>query len=615
MKRTHEYSKGTGKLLVIFLLSVFVGEGLSLFFPYFLQNITNTVEGIIHAGDVSASAIIIQGLTVFAFIALIFLVGTLTEFLGAKYANRYQANIRKSLYDKFGRLTADQIDQIGVARVIPIIMNDSVWLKNYNRRKWQFSIYFPITILGSFVMICFLNGFKNSPTWMYAVLAFAISAPLFVIFFLLNVRKIGKTIPASIDAYDEYFLNIKEGITGAKDIRILGKAEERSEEFAEHVKYQRRQSLTTDRSVQLSTGFNAILFTGITIIIMLYGAFVSVKTAEDLIILNTVVQYINRIWVGSQQIFTWFVDTIPRTRFTKKRVEKIYAIPEHPVMGGLETFPSVITDKLGLALRGVKYTFQNGRQALRGVSMDIKKGKQVAIAGGIGSGKNVLIELLLRFKDCTDGIIAYDNFPIGAINGTFWRREGISFCSGGPRFKPDTIRNNIKLLAPDATDEQILQTFRELGADDFINKFENFLDFEINESNTINDSTKHLLNIVRAILKPAKVYLFNQCFDHVKRDYIVKLMGKMKKEKRTCVFVTYNDAVCKNCDNIYVLKNGVVCACGAHTQLMQTSADYRELRSSATGNIGQDEEHATKKEPEPVSETQIRPVTVTEVLP
>ena len=77
--------------------------------------------------------------------------------------------------------------------------------------------------------------------------------------------------------------------------------------------------------------------------------------------------------------------------------------------------------------------------------------------------------------------ISYNEIDIAQINPTYWRRDLVSYCDNSPRFIPGTVRDNFHILAGAVTDEQILDTFREIGATNFLRQFENFLDFEIKD--------------------------------------------------------------------------------------------------------------------------------------
>jgi len=143
----------------------------------------------------------------------------------------------------------------------------------------------------------------------------------------------------------------------------------------------------------------------------------------------------------------------------------------------------------------------------------------------------------------------------------------------------------MRLLNPNVTDKEILAAFSAIGAGDFMKRFVGELDFELAENLNISDGVKNVLSLVRGILKPAHLYIFNQCFEHVRPDYISALISKLRAMNKPALFITYNGSVCKNCDKIYVLRNGKIVATGDHKHLTKQSADYRGLCASLSGNI------------------------------
>jgi len=564
--------------MLVYILSMVILEGLSLYFPILLQNVTKVAQEEFSNGNRSIVPLIWQGVLVFTFITLIFAVQFWSEYAGSSYGARYQRNIRVGLYEKLSRLSDDQIEQVGVARIMPILMNDTSWLKKFNRQLVILTVYFPVAILGSLIMLFTLN-------WAYALFAFA-ALPFVILFFYFNTRRMGKKyIPDSVSSYDELFFNIKDGIKGVKEIRILGKADERTSDFERQLNATRGQAHATLRSHAMSTGFTMILFTMITIAIIIYGAMNELTPGEmqGIVTLNTAIQYIDKLRKGSHQIFVYFVDFLPRARFTKKRLNQIYEMPDPPIDEGLRQLPQFKSDNL--SIRNLSLELPNGKRIYENISINVPSGGIVAIAGGMDSGKSVLCESLLKFKVPTSGAIIFDDIDIAQINTTVWRRDYVSLCQNNPKFVSGTIRENMKLLAPDVTDEQILTTFKDICGADYIKKFDKQLDFEISESFNISDGVKNVLSIVRGILKPAHIYIFNQCFEHVRPEYISAVIQKLRTEKKPALFITYNASICKNCDNIFVLKHGKITASGEHKTLMKQSADYRELNASLNGNI------------------------------
>jgi ABC-type multidrug transport system fused ATPase/permease subunit len=281
-------------------------------------------------------------------------------------------------------------------------------------------------------------------------------------------------------------------------------------------------------------------------------------------------------------------------------------MPEAPVATGLTQIP--VHAKNNLKIKNVSFKHTNGKSIISNIDFEVPSGKTIAIAGGIDSGKSMLADIITKMKSPTDGAVFFNDIDLEQVNSNHWRREYISYCNNAPKFIPGTIRENFKIFAPNVTDEEIIKAFNDIGAGQFVKKFNNFLDFTIKEGTPLSEGVKNILNIVRCILKPAHLYVFNQCFEHVRHEYINKLMAKIKREKKTAVFVTYNGLVCKNCDTIHVLSGGKITGTGTHAQLSKTNKAYRELHAAGVGVMIIDEQGAKEIEALPDEDVVLIPL-------
>jgi len=263
-------------------------------------------------------------------------------------------------------------------------------------------------------------------------------------------------------------------------------------------------------------------------------------------------------------------------------------MPSQPEAGGLKQIPDYT--KNNLKINGLTYKRANGKLELDNVNIYIPDGKFVAVAGGIGSGKSLLADILIKFTKPTGGTVMFNEIDIEQINSAYWRHDFISYCDNSPDYIPGTMRDNFKLFNPEITDAQILKIFEDIGADNIINRFDNFLEYEIRENLPLGPSVMNVVNLVRTYCKPAHIYIFDQCFEHVRPKYISRLMAKMKQEKKTAIFITYSASICKICDLIYVINSGKVTGVGTHEQLVKDNKDYRELNESMVGTLIYDSE-------------------------
>lgn len=580
--------------MVFALVFLVLQEGLGLFFPLLLEN----VGDMIYIDGTTAGGIIRAGIWIFGLVILIFIFNILSELFFAVATAGFQKKMRAEMFEKVQNAPTEKINEIGSGSVLPLFMNDCTWIRLMQKQLFTIYVFIPISVLGSVVMLFVLHP-------IYALFVLVL-IPIFLVFFFLSSRRIAKVMQSSIPAFNAMHKEVKESITGAKEIRIFGKAKEREKSYSILAGTQRQQALQTQRAINLSSSVNAMLFVFSTIAIVVYGIH-TMTDVSGILVINTAILYVKKVYDSLQNIFVLLVDTVPRVKVAKKRVMMIYGLPVENTSGGKFSMP-IPADSGGevsklsadLEFNSVSFKHPNNKIALNSISFKVERGSRIAITGGMNSGRAIIPLLILQNVKASSGRILMNNVDISEINPTYYRRNVISFCSQEPEFIPGTIRENLKLLEPELTDKQVLDLFNEIGAQDFIRKFKKaaldsntsqdkngnaFLDYKIGERDTFAAPTKRLLNLVRSLLKKAPIYIFNQGFEHISPEIIEKVMEKLKREGKTCLFISQNNLVSKYCDKVYVLKNGKISGEGKHTELMRTNADYVELCSSAAGQL------------------------------
>jgi len=577
MKKPWHYFKGVRKFVFLYIGSLAIMQAMALVFPMLIKRIT----GLASVAD--TTEIIVNGLFVFGVVILIFVVNLLGEMFGAKAFASFQKNLRAEMFEKLQLAPIERVNELDSSTILPLIMNDTAWIRAMQRHIMLFLVLFPVAVLGSIIMLFTLNP-------LYGLFALA-SLPLIIVFFVVNSRKINKTLQKSIPGFDIMHSQVKDGIIGAKEIRIFNKAKKREEEFSEQFFYGRQQTAKTLKAHNLSASFNAALFSIITAGIVIYGA-VTMNDVSQLGTLNAAILYVNMLWSGSHEIFKLFVDYIPRVKIANERIAKIYNLPIDSHGGGSKLDLAEIQG-LNLEMKGVTFKYPNGVTGLSNINIKLNKNTRIAITGGAGSGRTMIPQLLLQYEKPSTGKITIADTDIQDLDLAFYRREIIAYCDQTPEFIPGTIRDNLTFLNKEITDGEILKFFKDIGAQSFVDKFDNFLDHQVCERDGFNMATKKLLNLVRTLLKPAPIYILNQCFDHINQEYIVKIFGKLRREKKTCLFITHNNLISKYCDTVYVLKKGgTVSGSGSHEDLIKHNADYREIYLASAGRIISEE--ATK---------------------
>jgi subfamily B ATP-binding cassette protein MsbA len=249
----------------------------------------------------------------------------------------------------------------------------------------------------------------------------------------------------------------------------------------------------------------------------------------------------------------------------------------------------VIVDKPGaydlkvyagaIKIKKVKFEYVPGVEILHGINLDVKPGEKVAIVGAAGSGKSTLINLLLRFYDIKDGSIDIDNQDLKDVSVKSLRKN-IAFVSQDVVLFDDTIKNNILMGKPGATDADAIEAAKAAAAHNFIIKQEHGYDTVIGErGGSLSGGQKQMISIARAMLKNAPILLLDEAtssLDSKSEKMVQEGLEKLMKD-RTSIVIAHRLSTIINSDRIYVFDSGNVVEAGTHKELLAVNGYYANL--------------------------------------
>ena len=230
----------------------------------------------------------------------------------------------------------------------------------------------------------------------------------------------------------------------------------------------------------------------------------------------------------------------------------------------------------------VSFSYHPDRPLIENLCLEVKQGQRVAIVGPTGCGKTTLINLLMRFYDTTEGEIKVDGTPTRSITrGSL--RHNIGMVLQDTHLKHDTVRANIALGYPEATDEQVIAAAKACHAHSFIRRLPNGYDTVIGGDNdTLSQGQRQLLCIARVMLCLPPMLILDEATSSIDTRTEQKIQSAFAQmmRGRTSFIVAHRLSTVKNADLILVMNHGDIVERGTHDSLLAENGLYAKLYHS-----------------------------------
>jgi ATP-binding cassette subfamily B protein len=295
-----------------------------------------------------------------------------------------------------------------------------------------------------------------------------------------------------------------------------------------------------------------------------------------------VLQYIGIISNALISI-SWTLAWLPKVKVSVRRLNEIYSSrDEEKISDGEEKTPN----GFDIEIKNLSFAYPDStKNVISDLSLRIKEGEHIALIGGTGSGKSTLIKLLSGLFEPREGEIS--------IGGTAYAdmkkadvRSHFSVALQKAQIFEGTVRDNVRLGNPDATDEEIYETLRLSKMSDFVDSHTEGLNYLlVGSGQNVSGGQRQRLNMARTVIKKADVYIFDDSFSaldfltesEIKENYSVLLKGKSR------IVATQRISTAMSADRIYVLDNGRIIGEGTHEELLSSCPVYREIADSQLG--------------------------------
>ena len=372
---------------------------------------------------------------------------------------------------------------------------------------------------------------------------------------------------------------IDEMIGNQRVVQAYGHEKRSLEQFDEIngrlEKYSLRATFFSSITNPATRFVNNLVYAGVGIV----GAFFAIHGMLSVGRLTSFLSYANQYTKPFNEISGVITELQNAIACAARVFELMEAEPQEPDKADAIELTQV---KGAVELKNVSFSYVPEQKLIRDFNLTVKPGQRVAIVGPTGCGKTTVINLLMRFYDVNKGVIAVDGTDIRNMTRASLR-SNIGMVLQETWLKDGTIRDNIIMGKPDATEEEIIAAAKATHAHSFIKRLPQGYDTVVREDgDNLSQGQKQLLCITRVMLCQPPMLILDEATSSIDTRTEIRIQRAFEKlmKGRTSFIVAHRLSTIKNADIILVMKDGNIIEQGSHESLLAQNGFYANLYNS-----------------------------------
>lgn len=367
-----------------------------------------------------------------------------------------------------------------------------------------------------------------------------------------------------------------ETISGEKVVQAFGLEAQRIEGFLALSRKQARLSIRQS-AIFSSYGPLSMLMGGLAALILVsFGGRLVLSHALSLGDLTAFTGYLAALTWPVMSL-GWAANLFQRARAGQERIDQVFASPEL----SLPEPSSVSSDAPPAALRLEKlsHRFESGR-GLGPLDLWIPAGGSLAVLGSIGSGKTILLQILAGLREAQTGSLEVDGVPL-ALNGLRQHWAGLGWVPQEAFLFSTTLRENLAMGRPEATEEELWEVARTVCLDDLIRRLPGGLDTVVGERGVaLSGGERQRTALARALLRRPRLMLLDDALSAVDAETESLILENLKGYlgQSTLVLATHRVFVAELCERILVLEEGIPIQSGTPSELAEVPGTFARLK-------------------------------------
>lgn len=562
MKRTLNYLKPYSGTVAAGLVFKFVGSVAELFLPLILDYI---IDEVVPEKDTDMLLILGAAMLGFSFIALFG--NIIANRLVAKSSGKMTRDLRRDLFVKTCSLGSAQVDAFTLPSLVSRLTSDTYYVNQAVARSLRLGVRAPILLTGGLALTFVLD-------WRLALVLLA-CVPFVTVAVVLITKKSVPMYTKVQKSGDNAVRALQENISGMRVVKALSKTDFEVEKFRAVNDALTADEFKTNRLTALTNPLVTLVLNAGLVGVIVAGAVCGAQAGTVLAFLSFFTIILNAM-LGISKIFV----TLSRGVASAGRIESVLETGGTMPVGDYPESDA----RYAFEFKDVSFSYNGKESNLENVSFAVKRGQTVGVIGGTGSGKTTLVNLLMRFYDAGGGSVYVGgkdvrSYPEGELRSKF-----------GAAFQNDfliasTVRENIDYFRG-LPEENILKAAKVACADEFIEKLEGGLDFQLaQKAANLSGGQKQRLLIARALAANPEILVLDDSSSALDYQTDAKLRKGLNEFYPDCtkLIVAQRVSAVRNADLIIVLDDGKISGAGTHEELMKTCAEYAAISAAQEG--------------------------------
>lgn len=569
MKKIFAYLKPYRGGLLLGMLLMAISTVCELLLPDIMSDILNTG---VYNGDLNYIFRCCAKMLAVALISLGSVLGG--WYISSKVVAGFCADLRQGVFRKVNTMRFEDISRMGSSALLTRSTHDVGTLSWVASMLSGSVITIPVLFIGGVVLALGKDAVLSLVLLLFIPLVFA------------AVVRIGKKIEPLWETSDKYMDKqndiVRERLHGIRVIRAFNSEPREHKRIEDATQVMAENIIRANVSMGIISPLSIALMNMAVVLIVYLGGFrmergLSSASGGDIF---AVIQYITLIMNGVVMA-AFSIVMYPHAKVAAKRIGEVLEVetPAEPEEEDLHFSGDIRLENLSFGYEGA------AENAVSDISLHIKPGQQVAIIGGTGSGKSTLVQLLMGFRRPSAGHIYFDGRDSTSISPKTIR-ENISCVLQKAAIYSGSIRKNIAMGRPGATDEELLAAAEIAQMGDYLASLPEGLDHELTQSGkNLSGGQKQRICIARAVVKNAPIYIFDDSFSAL--DFLTEARLRKALSERTAgktrIVITQRVSSAMSCDCIFVMDKGCLVDAGSHQELLERCKIYQEIYVSQTG--------------------------------